>query len=82
MGTNINMNIPFMKDLSEVTGDFWKAKVFANGQEHILSEQDQNMLKFAEAIKFEKRRYKFGLGRKVGMARCTFTERATSMQWV
>ena len=46
MGTNINMNIPFVKDLSEVTGDFWKAKVFANGQEHLLNEQNQNMMKF------------------------------------
>ena len=64
MGTNINMNIPFVKDLSEVTGDFWKAKVFANGEEHLLDEQNQNMMKFAEAIKFEKRRYKFGLGKK------------------
>ena len=64
MGNNINMNIPFVKDLSEVTGDFWKAKVFANGEEHLLDEQNQNMMKFAEAIKFEKRRYKFGLGKK------------------
>jgi len=63
MGTNINMNIPFVKDLSEVTGDLWKAKVFANGEEHLLNEQQQNMMKFAGAIQFEKKRYKFGLGK-------------------
>ena len=64
MGTNINIGIPFVKDLSEVTGDFWKAKVFVDGEEHFLSEQQQNTLKFAEAIRFEKRRYKFGLGKR------------------
>lgn len=64
MGTNINMNIPLVNELSEVTGDLWKAKVFANGEEHLLTEQNQQMMKFAGAIQFEKKRYKFGLGKK------------------
>jgi len=62
MGTNMNMNIPFVKDLTEVTGGY--AKVFVSGEEHLLNEQKQNMMKFAEAIRFEKKRYKFGLGSK------------------
>lgn len=62
MGTNMNMDIPFVKDLTEVTGGY--AKVFVSGEEHLLDEQKQNMMKFAEAIRFEKKRYKFGLGNK------------------
>jgi len=81
MGTNINMNIPFVKNLSEVTGDFWKAKVFANGEEHLLNEQQQNMMKFAEAIKFEKRRYKFGLGKKGFDGSLYVYREVISMQW-